>query len=157
MEEKRKRAPKIQEMDPTVVSESLTRQVATFLLTNASVADCAKALGISASSVRTVTDSPRYKELIAEASTEELGTLLIKTKTRLAKLSEKAVKVVEKAMDSALDGTGSMREGLAAAQVALKATGLHEERETQQDSTINIIMPAGTEQPVTFEVKNEED
>lgn len=148
----RKRAPKIQEMDPTVVSESLTRQIATFLLTNASIADCAKTLGISASSVRTVIESPRYKEMVTLTAEAELGPLLAKTKNNLARQAPTAVKVMQKAMQDYLDGSGSAREAIAASQVVLKATGIHEEKEAQQDNTINIIMPTGTE-PTTYEVK----
>ena len=151
----RTRKPKVDEMDQTVVNESLTRQVATYLLTNASVSDCAKTLGISASSVRTITESPRYKELIEEVSEAELGTLLTKTKTRLAKLTEKAVRVVEKSMQDYLDGSGSAREALQGAQMAFKATGLHEEGEKQNDTSITVILPTGVEAPVTYEVKND--
>lgn len=142
-------------MDPTTVNESLTRQIATYLLTNTSIADCAKTLGLSPSSVRTIIESPRYKEIVESTAEAELGPLLAKTKTSLARLAPKAVKLIEKAIDDAQTGVGNMREGLAAAQLALKATGLHEEKEAQQDQSITIIMPTGVEQPVTYEVKEE--
>ena len=144
----------LRSFNETVIDEVLTRQVAAASLGGTSVADIAKELAISAASVRKIQGTPKYKELVTRAGEEELGPLLAKAKAGLARLSAKAVKVVEKAMDSALDGSGSMREGLAAAQVALKATGIHEEKEAQQDTQIIIKMPDGVS-PVTYEVVNE--
>lgn len=141
----------INNMDPTVVSESLTRQVATVMLGGASVADCARQLTISPAAVRKIVSSEKYKELIAETAEAELGPALAKAKAQLARLSTKAVAAIEKALD-----TGGTRDGLHAATIVLKAVGLHEETEKQQDATINIVLPGGTE-PITYEVPSEKE
>jgi transposase-like protein len=136
-------------MDPTVVDEALTRQVATVLLTGASVTECAKQLSISPAAVRRIQDTEKFKELVAETAEQELGPALAKAKAQLARLSTKAVKAIEAALDGA-----SHREALQAATIVLKAVGLHEEERQQQDTQINVILPGG-ESPMTIEVPNE--
>lgn len=144
-------------MDPTVVSEVLTRQVATLMIGNATVAECAKQLAISPATVRTIQNSDKFKELVAAAAVEELAPALAKTKAQLARLSTKSVRVLEKAMDTYLqDGTGA-REAIQSSMVALKATGLHEDENKPQEQTLTIIMPgAANPEPITYEVSNED-
>jgi hypothetical protein len=146
----------IRYIDKTVIDEVLTRRVAVLAINSASVPDIMKQLALSRQAVEMIQASPKYKEVVQQAGEEETAKALTKAKLDLTRLSAKAVKVVEKAMDSALDGTGSMREGLGAAQLALKAAGIHENEEKQSDGVINIILPTGVEKTVTYEVKNEE-
>jgi hypothetical protein len=148
----RSRISKIDELDPTVVNESLTRQVAAILLTNVSVTQCAKQLAITPAAVRRIIESPRYKELVETTAEEELGPALAKAKSQLAKLTTKAVAAIERA----LGPEASNRDALQAATIVLKSVGLHEEKEVQQDTQINIVMPTGVEVPITYEVKEEE-
>ena len=145
----------IRYVDKTVIDEVLTRRVAVLAINSASVPDIMKQLALSRQAVEMIQASPKYKEVVAQAGEEETAKALAKAKLDLTRLSSKAVKVVEKAMDSALDGTGSMREGLGGAQLVLKAAGIHETEEKAQDATINIIMPSGVEQTVTYEVPKE--
>jgi hypothetical protein len=100
--------------------------------------------------------SPKFKEVVTLAGEEETNKAITKAKIDMSRLSSKAVKVVEKAMESYLTGDGSAREAIGAAQMVLKASGIHETEEKAQDSTINIIMPTGTE-PVTYEYKDAAD
>lgn len=146
----------IRYIDKTVIDEVLTRRVAVLAINSASVPDIMKQLALSRQAVEMIQASPKYKEVVAQAGEEETAKALAKAKLDLTRLSSKAVKVVEKAMDAALDGTGSMREGLGGAQLVLKAAGIHETEDKPQDSNITIIMPSGVEQAVTYEVKKEE-
>ncbi len=145
----------IRYIDQTVIDEVLTRRVAVLAINSASVPDIMKQLALSRQAVEMIQASPKYKEVVTQCGEEETGKALAKAKLDLTRLSSKAVKVVERAMDAALDGTGSMREGLGGAQLVLKAAGIHETEEKQSDSNITIIMPTGTE-PVTYEVSKEE-
>lgn len=147
----------IRYVDKTVIDEVLTRRVAVLAINSASVPDIMKQLALSRQAVEMIQASPKYKEVVVQAGEEETTKALAKAKLDLTRLSSKAVKVVEKAMDSALDGTGSMREGLGGAQLVLKAAGIHENEEKSQDSNITIIMPSGIEQAVTYEAVKEED
>lgn len=144
------KAKDLRSMDQTVVDEALTRQVATIMLTGASVADCAKRLSISPNAVRTITASDRYKEIVTTAAEEELAPALAKAKAQLARLSTKAVAAIERALDE-----GSARDALQAATIVLKSVGLHEEEKQQQDTSITVIMP-GAAEPSIIEVKSEE-
>lgn len=134
-----------------MVSEALTRQVATIMLSGASVADCAKRLAITPNAVRTITASDRYKEIVSTTAEEELAPALAKAKAQLARLSTKAVAAIERALDE-----GSARDALQAATIVLKSVGLHEEEKQVQDTAITVIMP-GAETPRTIEVENETD
>lgn len=145
----------IRYVDQTVIDEVLTRRVAVLAINSASVPDIMKQLALSRQAVEMIQNSQKYKEVVIKAGEEETTKALTKAKLDLTRLSSKAVKVVEKAMDAALDGTGTMREGLGGAQLVLKAAGIHETEEIKSDGVINIILPTGAEQ-VTYEVKKEE-
>jgi len=146
----------IRYIDPIVIDEVLTRRVAVLAINSASVPDIMKQLALSRQAVEMIQASPKYKEVVVKAGEEETSKALAKAKLDLTRLSSKAVKVVEKAMDNALDGTGSMREGLGGAQLVLKAAGIHETEEKASDSVINIVLPTGVEQQVTYAVEKEE-
>lgn len=139
---------RVENMDETVVAEALTRQVATVLLSGISVTDCAKQLSITPAAVRRITASDKYKELVTQTAEEELAPALSKAKAQLARLTTKAIKAVEKALDE-----GSARDALQAATIVLKSVGLHEEKEAQQDTSITVVLPSGIETPITYEVK----
>jgi len=146
----------IRYIDPTVIDEVLTRRVAALAINCASVPAIMKQLGLSRDVVDDIQASAKYKEVVTKAGEDETNRALAKAKLDLTRLSGKAVKVVEKAMDDALSGKGSMREGIGGAQLVLKAAGIHENEEKAQDSNITIIMPQGVEQAVTYEIKKEE-
>jgi hypothetical protein len=143
-------------MDSTVITEALTRQVATVMLTGASVTECAKQLTISPAAVRKIVASDKYKDIIADAAEAELGPALAKARGQLARLSVKAVKVVERNLDQYLEDGKGGREALNAATIVLKAVGLHEEGEKQQDTQITVVLPGGAE-PVTYDVTPDDD
>lgn len=146
----------IRYVDQTVIDEVLTRRVAVLAINSASVPDIMKQLALSRQAVDMIQASPKYKEVVTQAGQEETDKALAKAKLDMTRLSSKAVKVVEKAMESYLTGDGSAREAIGAAQMVLKASGIHETEEKAQDATINIIMPTGVEQTVTYETKKEE-
>lgn len=146
----------INNIDKTVVDEVLTRQVATIMATGATVGQCAKQLNISNAAVKRITSSAKYREIVLKSAEVDLAPALAEVKSKLSKLSSKAVRVLEKAMDRAVEDGEGVREALEAAKVVLKAVGLSEEKETQQDATINIMLPGGIEVPITYE-QNKED
>jgi len=143
---------RVNDMEKTVVQEALTRQVATIMLTGASVTTCAKQLAITPASVRRITESDKYKELVTQTAEDELAPALAKAKAQLARLTSKAVKAIEDTLD-----TGSGRDKLQAATIVLKSVGLHEEQATQQDQTIQIVMPNGIEHVTSYEVNDAAD
>lgn len=130
----------VRQMDKTVVDEVLTRQIAGILVGGASITDCAKKLNISPAAVRRIIETDKYKAIVAEAGEEELAPALAKAKAQLARLTTKAVKAIEEVLD-----TGAGRDKLQAASIVLKAVGLHENEEKQNDGNITIIMPGGTQ------------
>lgn len=147
----------INNMDKTVVDEALTRQVATVMLGGATIGQAAKQLGISNAAIRRITSSEKYKEIVSKTAEDQLAPALAEVKSQLSKLSGKAVRVLEKAMDRAIQEGEGLREGLEASKVVLKAVGLSEEKEVQQDTTIQIVMPSGIEVPVTYETNTEKE
>lgn len=146
----------IRYVEPTVLDEVITRRVAVLTMSGGTVPTIMKQLALSRAAVEGILASPKYKEVVTLAGEEETAKALTKAKLDMSKLSAKAVKVVEKAMESYLTGDGSAREAIGAAQMVLKAAGIHETEEKQQDATINIIMPTGVEQVVTYEAQKEE-
>lgn len=144
----RTKTKQVANMDPTVVSEALTRQIATLLLSGISVADCAKQLAITPASVRRITDTDKYKEIVTKAAEDELAPALSKAKAQLARLTTKAIAAIDRALTD-----GNARDALQAAMIVLKSVGLHEEKDAQQDTSITVILPGGLESPITYEVK----
>lgn len=142
---------RVENMDKTVVDEALTRQVATIMLSGASVTDCSKALSITPAAVRRITGSDKYKELVTVTAEDSLAPALSQAKLQLARLTTKAIKAVERALDE-----GSARDALQAASIVLKSVGLHEEKEAQSDTSITVVLPSGLE-PVTYEIKGEKE
>jgi hypothetical protein len=145
----------IRYIDPTVIDEVLTRRVAVLAINSASVPDIMKQLALSRQAVEMIQASPKYKEVVAKAGQEETEKALTKAKLDLTRLSSKAVKVIDKAMQDYLDGNGSAREAVGATQLVLKAAGIHETEEKAADANITIIMPSGVE-TVTYEAQKEE-
>lgn len=142
-------------LQDVVIDEVVTKQVAALAIAGTKITEIAKELKISYRAVKQITSSERYAELIKTVGDEALGPLVAAAKAGLARLSAKAVKVIEKALDQAIDGSGNMREGLAAAQVALKAVGIHEDGGQQNDTQITVVLPSGVETR-TIEVQGEE-
>jgi hypothetical protein len=138
-------------MDKTVVEEALTRQIATIMLTGASVTDCAKKLTITPAAVRRIIETDKYKELVTVTAEDSLTPALSQAKLQLGKLVTKAIKAVERALDE-----GSARDSLQAATIVLKSVGLHEEKEQQSDTSITVVLPSGLE-PVTYEIKGDKE
>lgn len=138
--------------DPTYIDEVLTKQIAAIMVSGASVADCAKQLAISPAAVRKITSSDSYKTLMAQAADEELGPALAKAKAQLAKLSGKAVLAIERALDE-----GGHREALQAAGIVLKAVGLAEDEQKQQETQIIVQLPNGITNVEAIEVKDAAD
>lgn len=130
----------INNMEKTVVDEVLTRQIAGILVGGVSITDCAKKLNISPAAVRRIIETDKYKDIVSEAGEEELAPALAKAKAQLARLTTKAVKAIEEVLD-----TGAGRDKLQAASIVLKAVGLSENEEKQNDGNITIIMPGGTQ------------
>lgn len=119
------------------------------MLTGASVTACAKQLSVTPAAVRKILDTDKYKELITVTAEDGLAPALSQAKAMLAKLTPKAIKAIENALD-----TGSARDALQAATIVLKSVGLHEEKEQQSDQNITVILPSGAE-PITYEISKE--
>lgn len=143
----------IRYVEPTVLDEVITRRVAVLAMSGGTVPTIMKQLALSRAAVEGILASPKYKEVVTLAGEEETTKALTKAKLDMSKLSAKAVKVVDKAMDDYLTGAGNAREAIGAAQMVLKAAGIHETEEKAQDSVINIVLPTGIEQQITYEVK----
>lgn len=146
---------RLDSVDPVVMEQIFTKQVVAMAISGLPANEIAKKLSISKAAVLKIQATENYKDIVTHAGEKDLAPVIAKAKHKLAYLAEKAVRVVEKAMDSALDGTGSMREGIAAAQLSLKAVGLHEEQDKQSDTQITVVLPGGVETR-TIEVPNEE-
>ena len=146
---------KITEISQAAQDEVLAKQIAMLELSGRTTQQISRTLSITPATVRKITGSEAYKHEVATLADDELGPALAKVKSNLAKLTGKAVQVLDKAMDRAISTGEGMREALEASKVVLKSVGLHEEQETQQDSTIIINMPEGIH-PVTYELKENE-
>ncbi len=144
-------------IDKTVIDEVLTKRIAVLAMKYTTPTYIAKKLGISKDAVESIMETDKYKNVVAKAGDEEVSQALAKAKKDMSRLTPKAVKVIEKALDDAVTGAGSMREGLGGAQLVLKAAGIHETEEKAQDATINIVLPSGVTQEVTYEVKEEKE
>lgn len=143
-------------LNPVVIDEVLTRRVAALSCAGGTVPSIMKALKLSRDFIEEIQNSAKFKEVVTQIGEEETALAIAKGKRELQKGVSTAVKVIQKAMEGALDGTISMREGLQASQLVLKAAGLHEEGEKSNDTVINIKLPDGVA-PTTFEVPNAAD
>jgi hypothetical protein len=73
---------------------------------------------------------------------------------RMARLADRAVDTLEEILNE-----GGGREKLEAAKIILRSQGMDVAPETQNDSTLTVVLPSGvtvsTDKPKTLEVKNE--
>lgn len=137
-------------LNPIVIDEVLTRRVAALAVAGGTVPSIMKQLKLSRDFIEEIQNSAKFKEIVTQIGEEETTAAITKGKRELQKSVTTAVKVIHKAMEGALDGTTNMREGLQAAQLVLKAAGLHEEGEKANDTSITVVLPSGIEQPITY-------
>lgn len=150
-----RKSKKITDISQAAQDNVLTKEIAMQELSGRTIPQIVRTLGITAATVKKIMASEAYKHEVSTLADTELGPALAKVKSNLAKLTGKAVQVLDKAMDRAISTGEGMREALEASKVVLKSVGLHEEQETQQDQSITIVMPSGIEQVVTYEVEKE--
>jgi hypothetical protein len=143
-------------LNPVVIDEVLTRRVAALAVAGGTVPSIMRELKLSRDFIEEIQNSTKFKEIVTEIGEEETGAVIAKGKAELQKSVRTAVKVIQKAMEGALDGTVSMREGLQASQIVLKAAGLQEEGEKSQETQIVVQLPRGIE-PITYEVNSATD
>lgn len=133
-------------MDKVVEVEILTKQVAAALIGGATQSEAAKQLAIPLSTVRRIAATPEFKELLAKVGDEELAPVLAATKTKLARLANTAIKVVEYHLKE---------NNLEAAKLILKAIGLEKPEEQRVgDTTLTVVLPGASETNV-IEVDSE--
>lgn len=142
-------------LNPTVIDEVITRRVAALSAAGGTVPHIMKSLKISRDFIEEIQNSAKFKEIVLDIGEQETGVAIAKGKKELQKSVSLAVKVIQKAMGGALDGSVSMREGLLASQIVLKSAGLSEEGDKQNDTSITVVLPSGVEQRVV-EVISEE-
>ena len=134
-------------MDKVVEIEVLTKQVAAALIGGATQAEAAKQLAIPVSTVKRIAATPEFKELLAKVGDEELAPVLAATKTKLAKLANTAIRVVEYHLKE---------NNLEAAKMVLKAIGLEKpEEQRASDTTLTVVLP-GSPEAAAIEVKSEQ-
>lgn len=150
-----RKSKKITDISQAAQDNVLTKEIAMQELSGRTIPQIVRTLGITAATVKKIMASEAYKQEVSSLADTELGPALAKVKSNLAKLTGKAVQVLDKAMDRAISTGEGMREALEASKVVLKSVGLHEEQEAQQDQSITIVMPSGIEQVVTYEVEKE--
>jgi hypothetical protein len=141
--------------DKALIDEVLTRQIAMLSLGGERVLkNIAEQCETSVHIVKTVMASERYQAILAEEAHVSLGSALAALKQRMSKQADKALKVIDKAMDVYLETGEGSREAMEASKMVLRSQGLDAAEDRQNDTTLNIIMPGGAE-PVTIEVEND--
>jgi hypothetical protein len=124
----------------------IAKQLAVALLDGSPVSQAAKAVGIELSVARRIVKSEAFKELVNKAGDDSLLPALAEAKNKLAKLTSKAIKVIEYQLDE---------NNLDAAKIVLKAVGVDkDDGKAEQDTVLNIIMPGATE-PKSIDVEVE--
>lgn len=119
----------------------MARQLAAVMLDGTSVTQAAKQLGLPLATARRIVKTDGFKFLVSKVGEDELGPALAKAKSKLAKLTDKAVRVIENQLD---------QDNLEAAKMVLRAVGLEKQEEKQeQDTLIQVVLP-GVSEPKTI-------
>lgn len=130
--------------------EALMRQVAALELVGMSQREIAKQLGVAATAVAKAKDSPRYMEIASEGAEREFGPALVRARAKMSKLLDKAVARIEKVLDS-----GGDSDGLKAASMILKVTGLEQQEQKTADTSIQVFL-GNSDEPKVIEVESNE-
>lgn len=153
----RKKTPKIEALDPTVVSEVFTRRVAVLASTSMTSQQIATELGMSKADIESIQKGELYKSYVTKMGEQELIFALAGLKTKLARLGEQATKVYAKVLNDYLEGKGGARDAVTVAQSITRALGADKSSDRPNDGSLTVILPSGISepQPYTIEVKNE--
>ena len=116
-----------------VEEQVVAKSLAAAMLDGTPVTQAAKLIGIELSVARRISKSDTFKDLVSQIGNDELTPALAKAKSKLAKLTDKAIRVIEHQLDA---------NNLEAAKIVLKAVGLDQQEEKKdQDTNITVIMP----------------
>lgn len=121
-----------EEKKALIVNEMIITQVASLAIAGQSASAIGRQLGMSSRFVSKVLAHPDYKALMQRTADKELVPVIVRAKAELAKLVNKAIKVVEEQLD---DGN------LQAAAMVFKSIGLDETSDKAGDTSINVILP----------------
>jgi CRISPR/Cas system CSM-associated protein Csm2 small subunit len=123
----------------------LIQQIAALAIAGTtSILGVSKALNISRHQVRRFMADPRYREILDEVAEKELVPAITSMRNKIAKLGDKAIRVLEQHLDEG---------NLDAAKMVFKAMGLEAQEERQMDTTIQVIMPGAHDDAKTIEVE----
>jgi hypothetical protein len=140
------------QLDPTVVSEVFTRQVAILAMGGKSSRKIAEELGQTPATIEAIQKRDDYKALLKGIGERDLNFEVMKMKMALSGMATKAVKVYEKVMDDYLAGKSGARDAVTVAQSVTRAMGADKDEGRQQDATITVVLPGGKD-VVTFEAE----
>lgn len=120
---------------PVIMDELVLKQIAAVAISGASYRQIADTLGISRTLVKKACESPKFKELVAKIGDEELAPAIVRAKSRISKLLDKAMIVLEHHLD---------QNNLEAVKLVFKSIGLDNTETGAGDSTINVILPGAS-------------
>lgn len=115
-----------------VIDEFLTRQVAAAMMDGKSFNLVAKELNLSNRMVRQIAASKKFQDICAQVGQDELGPAVAAAKRRMAKLTGKAMDVIERRLED---------DDLQAALAVLKGIGMDTQVEKVSDTSITVVMP----------------
>lgn len=99
--------------------------------------------------VKKIINSPEYTEVLGKMTDDEIMPVINRTRAKITKLGDKAVKVLEKHLEE---------DNLEGVKLVLKVMGLdNKPEEKQADTNINVILPGSSEKDVPSIVINQED
>lgn len=129
----------------------LQKQIATLVTAGMPLTEVCKTLKISRKRLNALCKDPGYRQFVDAQLDSEIGPLLVRAKTRMSRLVDKAVDAVERALTS-----GQTADELKAAGIILKAAGLEQQEEKQADTSITVILPTPQPKEVVAEVIDDE-
>lgn len=129
-----------------LVEQTRHDTIAAMLISGRSVSSIAEELKLSRSAVNKITKTPEFKAHLQDISDSMVSTAVNAWKSAMSGLISKSMAVVERKLD----------EGdLDAVKVVMKSIGMDKQVETQQQGTLQIVLPDYNRKPEPKEVKSE--
>lgn len=135
--------PRLDDLDPTAVSEVFTRRVAVMAIGGASSKKIADEMGLTVPAIEAIQSREDYKSYLKNVGEQDLNVEVMRMKHRLAIMADKAAKVYEKVMDDYLSGKTGAKDAVTVAQSVSRSIGADKGEVAQSDTTLTVILPGG--------------
>lgn len=130
-------------INPVVIDEVVTKQVAALVLTGATTREVAEQLGLGISQVRKIQNSTKFKEVLSAVGDAAVMEAKQAIRAETSRMARKIIKVINEQLDEG---------NLEAVKIGLKVLGLDQVEEKQQgDTNISVVLPGTVTKDIEVE------